>query len=66
MTSFGKPADRGDGRLMSQSNHLVEIWKPGQPGSPVNVLCSDKKMMRYSGYSGYSFQVKPCCWIEMQ
>ena len=29
MTLFGKPADRGDGRLMSQSNHLVEIWKPG-------------------------------------
>ena len=24
MTLFGKPADREDGRLMSQSNHIVE------------------------------------------
>ena len=26
-TLFG-PADREDGRLMSQSNHLVGVWKP--------------------------------------
>ena len=26
---FGKPADREDGRLMSQSNHLAGAWMPG-------------------------------------
>ena len=25
---FGKPADQEDGRLMSQSNHLVRVWMP--------------------------------------
>ena len=29
MTSFEKPADREDGRLMSQNNHLVGVWMPG-------------------------------------
>ena len=57
MTLFGKPIDREDGKVVSQSNHLIEIWKPGQLGSPVSVLCSDKQMR----YSGYSFQVKPGC-----
>ena len=27
-TLFGKPADREDGRLVSQNNHLVEVWMP--------------------------------------
>ena len=26
---FGKLADREDGRLMSQNNHLVSFWTPG-------------------------------------
>ena len=26
MTLFRKPADQEDGRLMSQSNHLVGVW----------------------------------------
>ena len=26
MTLFGKPADREDSRLISQSNHLVKVW----------------------------------------
>ena len=29
MALFGKPADREEGRLMSQSNHLVWVWMPG-------------------------------------
>ena len=29
MTLFGKPADREDGRLISQRNHLVRVWMPG-------------------------------------
>ena len=28
MTLFRKPADREDGRLISQSNHLVRVWMP--------------------------------------
>ena len=28
MTLFGKPPDWEDGRLMSQSNHLVMVWMP--------------------------------------
>ena len=28
MTLFRKPADQEDGRLMSQSNHLVMVWMP--------------------------------------
>ena len=28
-TLFRKPADREDGRLTSQNNHLVEAWMPG-------------------------------------
>ena len=27
-TLFRKPADREDGRLMSQNNHLTEVWMP--------------------------------------
>lgn len=26
MTLFRKPADRKDGRLMSQNNHLIRVW----------------------------------------
>ena len=29
MTLFGDLADREDGRLMSQINHLVGVWMPG-------------------------------------
>ena len=29
MTLFRKLADREDDRLMSQNNHLVEVWMPG-------------------------------------
>ena len=28
MTLFRKPANREDGRLISQSNHLVRVWMP--------------------------------------
>lgn len=28
MTLFGKPADRGDSRLMSLNNHLLGVWMP--------------------------------------
>ena len=28
-TLFGKLADREDGRLMPQNNHLVGVWIPG-------------------------------------
>ena len=28
MTLFGQPADREDGRLASQNNHLVGVWMP--------------------------------------
>jgi len=28
-TLLGRAADREDGRLMSQSNHLVGVWKQG-------------------------------------
>ena len=28
-TSFRKPANQEDGRLMSQNNHLVRVWMPG-------------------------------------
>ena len=28
-TLFGKPADRKDGKLLSQNNHLVGVWMPG-------------------------------------
>ena len=28
MTLFGKPADRGDGRLVSLKNHLIGVWMP--------------------------------------
>ena len=27
-TLFGKLADREDGRLMSQNNRLLQVWKP--------------------------------------
>ena len=33
MTLFG-PADREDGRLISQSNHLVGVWKPRSFAGP--------------------------------
>ena len=33
MILFEKPADQ-DGRLMSQSNHLVGIWMPGSFTEP--------------------------------
>ena len=29
MTLFGKPADRKDGRLAPQNNHLIWVWMPG-------------------------------------
>ena len=29
-TLFGKLADPKDGRLMSQGNHLVGVWMPGE------------------------------------
>ena len=29
MTLFGNRADPEDGRLVTQSNHLVEVWMPG-------------------------------------
>ena len=29
MTLFRKLADQTDGRLMSQSNHLIGAWMPG-------------------------------------
>ena len=29
MTLFGKPADREDGRLAPQNNHLLGVWMPG-------------------------------------
>ena len=29
MPLFGKLADRENGRLMSQNNHLVSFWTPG-------------------------------------
>ena len=29
MTLFGKPGDQGDGKLMSQNNHLVTVWMSG-------------------------------------
>ncbi len=28
MTLFGKPADREDGGLKSQNNHLIGVWMP--------------------------------------
>ena len=28
MTLFRKPADREDGRLKSQNNHLIRVWMP--------------------------------------
>ena len=28
MTLFGKPADREDGRVKSQNNHLIGVWMP--------------------------------------
>ena len=28
MTLFRKPVNREDGRLISQSNHLVRVWMP--------------------------------------
>ena len=34
MTLFEKPADQEDGRLMSQSNHLVGLWMPGSFTEP--------------------------------
>ena len=30
MTLFEKPADPEDGTLMSQNNHLVQVWMPDQ------------------------------------
>ena len=29
MTLFGKLAYQEDGKLMSQSNHLIWVWMPG-------------------------------------
>ena len=29
MALFRKPADPEDGRLMSQNNRLIRVWKPG-------------------------------------
>ena len=34
ITLFRKPADQEDDRLMSQSNHLVRVWMPGQREKP--------------------------------
>ena len=28
MTLFGKPADREDGRIVSQKDHLIRVWMP--------------------------------------
>ena len=28
-TLFGKPADREDGKLVPQNNHLIWVWMPG-------------------------------------
>ena len=30
MILFEKPADLKDGTLMSQNNHLVQVWMPDQ------------------------------------
>ena len=29
VTLFGKTTDQEDGRLMSQNNHLIQVWMPG-------------------------------------
>ena len=29
MPLFRRLADQEDGRLVSQNNHLVEVWRPG-------------------------------------
>ena len=46
MTLFRKLADQTDGRLMSQSNHLIGAWMPG------SFIESDRETQRGSKVEG--------------
>ena len=58
MTLFRKPADREDGRLISQSNHLVRVWMP------VSFMDSERERERERERS--KEELKSKCRIERE